>query len=218
MAYSYHFINHESSGSASRLMQQLRVATNLNASGLAEQMKVAPSTVTRIIHGQVCPSYDDMLHYAYCLGFTVEENNLTRSKHLRDFKSPKEIGDLVNAELEKGLDSESLQFILRTIPKLTLDWSKLSYADQKVLMVQPSSIQDIRFQALVEGAVRFYAHEQLWEDPPEWTNKTRLKKQFVPRAAIREIGKHWYARIEERVSLDFLEKNILFSYREMQVI
>ncbi|MDR3307976.1 MAG: hypothetical protein LBS58_03660 [Coriobacteriales bacterium] len=218
MSITYAHINHESSGSASQLMQQLTVATNLNASGLAHAMKVAPSTVTRILHGQVCPSYDDMMHYAYCLGFKVEGTKLSRLDHLRGYRSPKEIGDFVNAELANGLNSKSLDVILRYIPKTTMDWQELCDEDKQKLMLQPARVDDIRFQALIEGTTRFFSHAKMWQDAPAWTTKTRLEKLFVPRAAVREIGNRWYQKILGQCNPVFIQKNILFATSEMQVI
>lgn len=63
-------------GTTSNVMPQLIAASNLNASGLAQIVKVAPSTITHILHEQVCPGYDDMIHYVYCLGFDVMGSEL----------------------------------------------------------------------------------------------------------------------------------------------
>ncbi|MDR1712957.1 MAG: helix-turn-helix domain-containing protein, partial [Coriobacteriales bacterium] len=141
MHYSYDYINlHGSQGAAADVMRQLAAATNLNASGLAEAMGVAPSTVTRILHGQVCPSYDAMQSYAHSLAFQIEDNYVVRPEHLRGYLSPKEIGDFLNRELSLGLDSERLRFILRSIPKMVIDWQYLESQERDALMLQPARV------------------------------------------------------------------------------
>jgi plasmid maintenance system antidote protein VapI len=218
MTFSYAHIKHESSGSASNLMHQLTGATNLNASGLAQAMEVAPSTITRILHEQVCPSYDDMIHYAHCLGFVIEDNEIIRIERLRGYRSPKEIGDFVNTEFEAGITEENLDMVLRFIPKAVNDWNELAEVDRNMLMAQPARIDDVRFQALIEGAMQYVCHSKWWQDAPSWTNKTKLKKIFVPRSAAREIGKLWYDRILMHCVPEFLDKNVLFAVDEMMVI
>jgi hypothetical protein len=218
MNTSYAFINHESTGSASALMRHLIEATNLNASGLAQAMGVAASTVTRTLRGEACPRYDDMLHYAYCLGFAVEGNNVVRLAHLRAYRSPKEIGDFINAELAEGLNAERLDVLLRYVPKAVLDWQELTDVDQDRLMLQPARVTDARFQALVEGATQYFAHQNRWMEAPSWTERTRLKEPFVPRAAVRELGNRWCARMQKRLCPEFLNKNVLFTCDEMKVV
>jgi hypothetical protein len=218
MNISYAFVNHESTGSASALMRHLAEATNLNASGLAQAMGVAASTVTRTLRGEVCPRYDDMLHYAYCLGFVVEGNKVSRLAHLKGYRSPKEIGDFINAELSDGLNAERLDALLRYLPKTVLDWQELTGEDQDRLMLQPARVTDVRFQALVEGATQYFAHQNQWKEAPAWTERTRLKEPFVPRAAVREPGDRWYARMQKRSCPEFLNKNVLFTCDEMKVL
>jgi hypothetical protein len=137
---------------------------------------------------------------------------------LRGYRSPKEIGDFVNSELEGGLDSEKLDVILRYIPKTILDWRDLSREDRELLMHQPARVEDERFQALIEASVQYFAHVEMWCDAPEWTHRTRLDKLFVPRAAVREIGTRWYERIYFRGLGEFMSKNILFARSEMMVL
>ncbi|MDR1184339.1 MAG: hypothetical protein LBK67_06035 [Coriobacteriales bacterium] len=218
MSITYTFINHESTGRASAVMCHLAEATNLNASGLARAMGVAVSTVTRTLRGEVCPRYDDMLHYAYCLGFAVEDNKVVRLAHLKGYRSPKEIGDFINTELADGLNAERLDVLLRYLPKAVLDWQELADEDQDRLMLQPAKVTDVRFQALVEGAVQYFAHQNRWKEAPSWTERTRLKEPFVPRAAVREVGSRWYARMQKRLCPEFLNKNVLFTCDEMKVL
>jgi len=210
--------HHESSGAAADTMRRLQAATGLRASGLAEAIGVAPTTVMRILRGEVCPSFDDMTHYAYRLGFEIGPDGIRRVERLRGYRSPKEIGDFVNAELEGGLDAEKLRVILRYIPKTVLDWRDLSRSEQGTLMRQPARIADLRFQALVEGAVRYFAHVEMWEEAPAWTRRTKLPRLFIPRAALREIGAKRFAKILMGGLPEFLEKNVLFSASEMRVV
>lgn len=218
MSFEYSYINDDPSGSAQDLMWQLVKKTNLTAKRLADAMNVAPSTVTRILHGTVCPSYDDMLSYVDRLGFEIYGKELRRSERFRGYKSPKELGDFVNAELKEGLTEERLRTILRFIPKAIMDWRLISPKDAHVLMLQPASIEDNRFQALTEGAVQYFAHTKLWEDAPSWTYKTQLKEMFVPRAALREIGSRRYEKLLKKSCPEFLNKNVLFTYDEMLVL
>jgi hypothetical protein len=209
---------HESSGSASTAMHLLAAAANLNPAGLARAISVAPSTVTRILHGEVCPSYDDMLHYAFMLGYIIEDGKLVRLERLRAYRSPKEIGDFVNKELSDGLDDAKLRMLLRYIPKTILDWRDLTEHEQKMMIGQPARINDVRFQALVEGAVQFYSHAIMWQESPAWTQKTRLDRIFVPRAALHGIGPKRYENLIRKSLPEFSEKNILFTYDEMRLI
>lgn len=218
MSYSYAHIRHESSGIASNVMHQLVAATNLNALGLARAIEVAPSTITRILHEQVCPSYDDMIHYAYCLGFEPKGNKLVRLEHLRGYRSPKEIGDFVDTQLKSGMTAQNLDVVLRFIPKAVNDWQELDKADREKLIIQPARTDDVRFQALIEGATQFICHNKWWQDAPAWSSKTKLKRMFVPRSAVREIGNAWYERIFRHCAPEFLAKNILFTYDEMAVL
>jgi transcriptional regulator with XRE-family HTH domain len=209
---------HEYVGTAAALMRQLMDATNLNASEVAREIGVAPSTVSRILRGGTCPSFDDMTHYAACLGFEIAGGDVRRPKRLRGYRSPKEIGDFVNSELEGGLDSEKLHVILRYIPKTILDWRDLSREDCILLMRQPARIKNKEYQALLEAAVQYFAHEELWCEAPDWTRRTRLGRPFVPRAAVREIGIQRYKRMQPNGLSEFLAKNILFTRSEMMVL
>ena len=101
---------------------------------------------------------------------------------------------------------------------MTMDWQELCAPDQAKLMAQPARIEDIRFQALIEGAIGYYAHAKLWQEAPKWTKKTKLKDIFVPRAAVREIGNRRFDRLTQRCAAEFIEKNVLFTYDEMAVI
>jgi hypothetical protein len=215
----YHYINNEYDGSAQALMKKLSASTNLNASGLARAMKVAPSTVTRILQGKTCPSYDDMLYYAWCLAYTIEEGNkLVRPEHLRSYSSPADLGVFLNTELAQGLDNVRLKEILRALPKEATDWQRLDKEDRDKLLLQPPRVKDIRFQALLEGITSFVSHSFLWEDAPEWTNKTTLTRVFVPRGATRELGKLRFEGLSRKCSPEFTNKNVLFTHDEMQVI
>jgi hypothetical protein len=219
MSYHYHYINNEYEGSAQALMKELSASTNLNASGLARAMKVAPSTVTRILQGKTCPSYDDMRYYAWCLAYTIDEDNkLVRPEHLRSYSSPADLGVFLNTELAQGLDNVRLKEILRALPKEATDWQRLDKEDRDKLLLQPPRVKDIRFQALLEGITSYVSHSFFWEDAPAWTNETTLTRVFVPRGATRELGKLRFERLAKKCSPEFMGKNVLFTHDEMQVI
>ncbi|MDR0499981.1 MAG: helix-turn-helix domain-containing protein [Coriobacteriales bacterium] len=219
MSYSYHYIRiNGTKGISQDIMRQLVSATNLNASGIAHAIGVAPSTITRILKGQVHPSYDDMTYYVHALGFQIENNVLVRPAELKGYRTPKEIGDFVNHELALGLDESRLNFLLRYMPKTVIDWAYLDDVEQRKILLQPAKITDIRFQALLEGMVKFYVHNWLWQDAPDWTERTVLKKTFVPRAAVRNIGNRYYRNIIKSVSEEFQQKNVIFSNDEMMVM
>jgi transcriptional regulator with XRE-family HTH domain len=199
----------------------LRRRTNLNASELAELIRVSPSTVTRIEKGQVCPRYDDMQEYIYRAGFKLACGicgELERLDHLRGYFSAAEIGEIVNKELKGGLDSEKLRVLLRVIPKLVYDWKDLPRAEMSKMMVPQPRVCQKEWQALLEGTVQFFAHSELLEDAPRWTYKTRLKRVFVPRAAVREISNKRFERLAKRAVPEFSNKNLLFSHDELQLI
>jgi hypothetical protein len=199
-------------------MIQLQEKTNLNARQLAELIQVSPSTVTRIVKGQVCPSYDAMLLYVHRAGYRITGGELERTDSLRGYRSAKEIGDFINEELANGLDAERLRVLLRVIPKLIYDWKSLPAEDlPKVLLPRPQVAQ-CEWQALLEAAVRFFVHSELWTDAPRWTSATRLEKLFVPRAAVREIGPQRLDYVIRHMAPEFIEKNILFTHREMQLL
>ncbi|MDR1358629.1 MAG: helix-turn-helix domain-containing protein [Coriobacteriales bacterium] len=204
--------------SAAQLMVLLQEKTNLNAKELAELIQVSPSTVTRITKGQVCPSYDAMLVYVYRGGYSITGSGLERAESLCGYRSAKEIGDFINGELAQGLDAERLRVVLRVVPKLIYDWKHLPVEDlPKMLLPRPQVIQR-EWQALLEAAVRFFAHSELWTDAPRWTSVTHLEKPFVPRAAVREMGSLRLDYVIRRMAPEFAEKNILFSHREMQLL
>jgi hypothetical protein len=209
----------EQTKTASQIMADMQALTNLHAKGLAELIGVSPSTVTRIRAAKVCPSYDDMMTYIRRAGYMLDNDGaLVRAKHLRGYRSAKEIGDFVNDELKEGLDEERLRVLLRTIPKLVLDWSKLPREDVDKMMAPRANIEALQWQALVEATVQYFAHTVLWEDAPAWTHRTKLDEMFVPRSVLREIGPKRFSHIAERAAPEFMDKNILFSHREMQLI
>ena len=206
---------------AAHLISALRRRTNLNASELAELIRVSPSTVTRIEKGQVCPSYDDMQEYLYRSGFKLAcgvSGGLERLDHLQGYFSAAEIGEIANKELDDGLDSKRLNVLLRVIPKLVYDWKDLSRDDITKMMLPQPRVHYEEWQALLEGIVQFFAHSELLEDAPRWTHKTRLKKMFIPRAAVREIGNKRFERLSQKTAPEFSNKNLLFSYDELQLI
>ena len=204
--------------SAAQLFSDLRSLTNLNASELVELIGVSPSTALRIEKGQVCPSYDDMNEYAYRAGYKIVDGCLVKLDHLRGYYTATEIGEVVNRELTGNLDSERLRVILRMIPKLVYDWKQLSRADIAKMMLPQPRVAQKEWQAWLEGVVQFFVHSELLEDAPRWTHKTRLKKLFVPRAAVREIGFKRFQLLTEKMTPEFSSKNILFTHDEMQLL
>jgi hypothetical protein len=216
-------MNHEdytSHKTAAQLMVDLGALTNLNARNLAELIKVSPSTVTRIKKGLVCPSYDDMLLYAHRAGYCVSSDGLERLNHLKGYKSAKEIGDFVNSELEgEGtLDPKALRVVLRVVPKLVYDWKDLPSDDIPKMMLPCPKVVQPEWQALIEGIVQFFSHSELLADAPRWTYRTKLRETFVPRATGKILGKLRMDRMFKRAAVELVEKNIVFSKDEMQLV
>jgi transcriptional regulator with XRE-family HTH domain len=205
-------------GAAAQIIHKIRKLTNLSVNGLAELIRISPSTVSRIERGESCPSYDAMLEYVRRAGYSIAGSKLERRGNLKGYKSAKEIGDFINEELSAGLDSERLSTILRIMPKLVIDWRKLSVEDLRAMALPRPNVTQAKWQALLEGIVRYYFHVERMEDAPAWTRRTRLKKKFVPRGESVEIGGKYFDRICAKCAPEFAEKNIIFSRDEMQLI
>jgi transcriptional regulator with XRE-family HTH domain len=205
-------------GAAARIIYKIRKLTNLSVNGLAELIRISPSTVSRIERGESCPSYDAMLEYVRRAGYSIAGSELERRGNLKGYKSAKEIGDFINEELSAGLDSERLSTILRVMPKLVMDWRKLSAEDVYSMALPRPNVLQTEWQALLVGIVRYYFHTERMEDAPAWTRRTRLKRKFVPRGESVEISGKYFDRICARCAPEFAEKNIIFSRDEMQLI
>jgi hypothetical protein len=159
-----------------------------------------------------------MLTYVDKAGYKIVDGKLEVADRLIGYHSAKEIGDFVEDELGSGLSVASLSLILRVVPKLVIDWQNLPYSDALIMASARPVMEHVQWQALIESIVRFFFHTVLWQDAPTWTNKTKLKHLFIPRAALSHMGAKRIERLIITTAPEFMEKRVLFSTNEMKLI
>jgi hypothetical protein len=109
--------------------------------------------------------------------------------------------------------------VLRVLPKLVYDWRALTDGELALAVTEPPLSRHREFNALFEGIVAYFFHTELQQNAPAWTGRTYLDKQWIARRhQVEKGGERLYFKIWQNTPIEMLERGLLFSRSEMNLL
>jgi hypothetical protein len=126
--------------------------------------------------------------------------------------------------IDETLDKNDLykasanNLLTRVVGKEVSEWFNLSHEKIVELTKKPAAAKYKEWNALLEAAVAYTYHAKLLSPAPAWTYKTKLASQFNPREELTKKSDDYYCELLIETPIEFHERNIIFSRKELMHI
>jgi hypothetical protein len=135
------------------------------------------------------------------------------------YTSPKTLSKFIKKELKGKNDVDLMLRVIGTqLSRIINKHSNLNKDELTYLMnIKPIPTGSKKWDALLEGCVKYMCHKKYHIRPPNWTNKTTLDSAFIPRKE-QETSNYLYTDLWYFTPVELMNKGVLVSKREMETI